>query len=178
MRAGAGGVTLVLAALLAMTGAALAQQTGGSEMGAVPPHDFWWLFNRYWWLLFPLGWAIGQLVKNILRHKRAQAALEVLQSYAAQGKEPPAELVAVLRQPEQVEARRNRIGGYRHYGWVPVFLFGALACGFALMAVFPPDKGIPVAVMPFVALLMAGLCIGNLVAMKAQQKDQERNPPQ
>jgi hypothetical protein len=145
--------------------------------GAYRQHgDFFELFNRYWWLLFPLAWAIGQMIKNFLRHARAREALQVLKSYAEQGKEPPAELVAVLRQPQASEdaamARRN----YRHYSWIPVFLFGALSLGFAMMAVWPPDRGIPVVIMPFISILMLGLCLGNLVAMNAR-KNQDRIDP-
>jgi len=157
---------------------ALAQEAGELPVREGSPHDLYWLFNRYWWLLFPLFWGISQMVKSVLRHKRAQAALEVLQSYASQGKDPPAELVAVLRQPDQAEGKSNRHGSYRHYGWIPVFLFGALAGGFGLMAIFPPDKDIPPVVMPFVALIMLGLCLGYLMAMQAPNKDQDRNPPQ
>jgi hypothetical protein len=159
---------------------ALAQDAHEVNVTNVAPasRDIYWLFNRYWWLLFPLFWGISQMIKSILRHKRAQAALDVLQSYAAQGKEPPAELVAVLRQPDQSEEKRNRQGSYRHYGWIPVFLFGALACGFGLWAIFPPDSDVPRAAMVFVALIMVGLCLGNLVAMQASKKDQDRNPLQ
>lgn len=140
--------------------------------------DFYELFVRFWWLAFPLFWAIGAMLKNIFRHHRASDALTLLKAYAEQGKEPPPELLAVLRQPEQAEERKSRVGGYRHYGWVPVFLFGALACGFVLMAIFPPDDHIPVAAMPFGALIMLGLCIGHLVAMLAYNRDQDRNRPQ
>jgi hypothetical protein len=155
---------------------ALAQDLPELSGRTAAPHDLYWLFNRYWWLLFPLAWGIGQMVKSWQRHSRAKAALEALQSYAAQGKEPPSELVAVLRQPDQADDRKNREGSFRHYGWVPVFLFGALTCGFGLMAIFPPDKNIPVVVMPFVALIMLGLCIGNLVAMKSYNKDRIDRP--
>ena len=143
-------------------------------------HDIYWLFNRYWWLLFPLCWGIGQMFKSWQRHDRAKEALTVLKSYADQGKEPPPELVAVLRQPDQADERKNAQGSYRHYGWVPVFLFGALTCGFVLMGLFPPNGAPPVA-MFFVALIMAGLSIGNLVAMQARQnhdRTQDRKPPQ
>jgi len=140
-------------------------------------HDFYWLFSSFWWLLFPLGWAIGQLLKSWMRHKRAQAALEVIQSYASQGKEPPPELIAVLRQPEQAEERAQARKNYQHYGWIPIFLFGALALGFAMMAVFPFEglRGKSVALI-FVAIIMTGLCLGNLVAMQAR-KNQDRIPP-
>jgi hypothetical protein len=143
-------------------------------------HDLYWLFNRYWWLLFPLFWAIGQMVKTWQGHNRAKEALNVLKAYAEQGKEPPPELVAVLRQPDKADERKSWQGSYRHYGWIPVFLFGALTCGFVLMGVWRPDDSVPRPAMFFVALIMAGLCVGNLVAMLARQnqdKNQDRIPP-
>jgi hypothetical protein len=133
------------------------------------------LFNRYWWLLFPLFWGIGQLLKNWMRHSRAKEALQVLRSYADQGKEPPAELVAVLRQPEQ--ERRERSDHYGRYGWIPVFLFGALACAFGMLGIWHTELGVPQTPMFFVTIIMAGLCIGNLVAMQSR-KPQDRIPPQ
>src|SRR6185503_14297993 len=109
------------------------------EMMQSPQHSDWYrLFGGFWWLLFPLGWAIGQLIKNILRHIRAREALSVLKSYADQGKEPPAELVAVLRHPEQTDAQQRR-GDYKIWGWIPIFLFAGLTAGFVLMAIFPPN---------------------------------------
>ena len=143
-------------------------------------HDFYWLFNRYWWVLFPLFWGIGQMLKNWQRHNRAKEALSVLKSYADQGKEPPPELVAVLRMPDK-DVPRLSGNNFATYGWIPVFLFGALACGFVLMGVWRPDDSVPRPAMFFVALIMIGLCIGNLVAMVARQKqdtNQDRNPPQ
>jgi len=137
--------------------------------------DWYWLFHDYWWLLFPAGWAFGQMLKNILRHNRAREALAVLKTYADQGKEPPPELVAVLRQPEEAEERRAAQGGYWQYGWIPVFLFGALSVGFVLLTIWPPGPGIPKPATIFAAVIMAGLCIGNLVVMLARRDQDQRD---
>jgi hypothetical protein len=133
------------------------------------------LFSRFWWLLFPLAWAIGQLAKNWMRHARAKEAITVLKAYAEQGKEPPAELVAILQRPEQEHAHRGERFG--HYGWVPVFLFGALAAGFVVLARMPMQEmegRSPMLI--FAAIVMAGLCIGNLVAMLAWKKRDRIDP--
>jgi hypothetical protein len=144
-------------------------------MNAMNDHSDWYrLFAGFWWLLFPLLWACGALFKNILRHNRASDALALLKSYADQGKEPPPELLAVLREPDQAETRKGH-GDFATWGWIPVFLFGALAVGFGVMAVTPPDAGVPRVAMIFVALVMTGLCLGNLVAMQSQKK---KLPPQ
>ena len=138
-------------------------------------HSEWFrLFASFWWLLFPLGWAILALMKNWQRHSRAKEALQVLKSFAEQGREPPPELIAVLRQPEQA-GMQKRTGEFAAYGWVPVFLFAGLTAGFVLMALYPPNGAPPVAML-FVALIMAGLCAGNLVAMLAR-RNRDRTPP-
>lgn len=137
----------------------------------MPEHsDWYWLFHDYWWLLFPAAWAAGQMHKNILRHSRARDALRVLKTYADQGKEPPTELVAVLRQPDEVEAQKVARGGYWQYGWIFVFFFGALALGLALLTIWPPGPGIPKPATIFAALVMTGLCVGNLVGTLAWRK--------
>ena len=132
-------------------------------------HDFTDLFSRFWWLLFPLAWAIGELSKSWMRHS-------VLKAYADQGKEPPAELIAILQQPEQHE-RRHRTR-YGHNGWVAVFLFGALAAGFVMLSQMPfqeMEGRSPLLI--FVAIVMGGLCVGNLVAMLARGKQDRIDPP-
>jgi|SRR6185503_6474547 len=166
----------VMAALL-VAGAAFGQETRDMhEMMQQPQRsEFYRIFTSFWWLLFPLGWAIGQLVKNFLRHARAKEALSVMKSYADQGKDPPAELVTLLRQPQMAEEAVMARWNYRHYGWIPVFLFGALSAGFVLFALFPIN-GMPPVAMLFVAIIMAGLCIGNVVAMLVF-KNRDRAPP-
>lgn len=163
----------VMAGLL-VASAAFGQE--GGDMHVMQQHSDWYrIFGGYWWLLFPLGWAIGQLIKNFLRHARAREALQVMKSYADQGKEPPAELIAVLRQPEQSDAQQRR-GDFAIWGWIPVCLFAGLTAGFVLMAIYPPNGAPPVAML-FVALIMAGLCIGNLVALMARRKQDRASPP-
>jgi hypothetical protein len=54
------------------------------------------LFSSYWWLLFPLGFFVAQGWGSFMRYKRTKAKIELLKSYAASGKEPPAELMATL----------------------------------------------------------------------------------
>jgi len=50
----------------------------------------------YWWLVFPLGWFIGSGWTSWMKYQRHKANLDLLKSYAASGKEPPANLVAAL----------------------------------------------------------------------------------
>ena len=52
--------------------------------------------SSYWWLLFPFSWIVFGAFQGWLRYQARRDALDVLKSYAAAGREPPAALVAKL----------------------------------------------------------------------------------
>lgn len=54
------------------------------------------IFQNYWWLLFPLGFFIAAGWGSFMRYKRTQAKIDLIKTYTAAGKEPPAELLASL----------------------------------------------------------------------------------
>ena len=54
------------------------------------------LFKSYWWLLFPLAFFVAAGWGSFMRYKRTQAKIDLLKTYAASGKEPPADLIAKL----------------------------------------------------------------------------------
>jgi len=54
------------------------------------------LFRSYWWLLFPLSFFVMQGWSSFMNYKRDKAKIELLRTYAASGKEPPADLVSSL----------------------------------------------------------------------------------
>lgn len=56
------------------------------------------LFHAYWWLLFPVAFFLAQGWSSFMRYKRSQAKIDLLKTYAAAGKEPPANLVASLNE--------------------------------------------------------------------------------
>lgn len=56
--------------------------------------NFW---HAYWWLLFPLAFFLFGAFDRWLSYRRSRDYLELIKSYAAQGKEPPAELVRAAR---------------------------------------------------------------------------------
>jgi hypothetical protein len=106
-------------------------------------HDFFWLFSHFWWLIFPLFWMVAVMARLWSRHSRANRALDIVKSYADQGKEPPAELLKTLQYGS------DQCG----YGWGGrrwrspeerlgrAFLFAALACAFGFMAFWPQEDG-------------------------------------
>lgn len=70
--------------------------------------EYFQLFSTYYWMVFPLGAGLFAMLVIWLHHKRAQAALTIIQSYASLGKEAPPEVLALLRltPPEEGPVRR------------------------------------------------------------------------
>lgn len=150
-------------------------------------HSDWYrLFTGFWWLIFPIGWMIGQAVRLWMRHQRVQHALDLIKSYADQGKEPPPLLLEALRQPEPGTRaeKMNRPG----YMWIPFFLFVGLTFGFVFFAIFGSDRASAAdssvrTPFVFVALIMAGLAAGFLASIVSAHKErknrdkEQRIPP-
>ncbi|WP_291844681.1 hypothetical protein [Maricaulis sp.] len=67
------------------------------------------IFQGYWWLLFPLGFFVAAGWGSFMRYKRTQAKIDLLKTYAASGKEPPADLIASLDDPG--DGRHDWTGG-------------------------------------------------------------------
>lgn len=137
-------------------------------------HDFYWLFNRYWWLIFPLFWMAVRIVRLSLGHSHANRALDIIKGYADQGKEPPAEVLAALKDRRDADERRCR---RPEHGWSRFFLFSALAVAFSVVAFIPNDmrEGHQFAFV-FVAIVMMGLALGGLAT--ALMKPRLDVPPQ
>ncbi len=117
-------------------------------------HDIYWLFAHFFWLIFPIfGMAMGVIAMR-QRHARANRTIDLIKSYADQGKDPPPELLAVLRDPDF--AGRGNGSSL----WVPICLFAALAAGFVMFALIT-GNGDTRHMVPFlfVALVMGGLCL-------------------
>jgi len=104
-------------------------------------HDFYWGFSRFWWLIFPLFWMIWAIGWSWSRHSRANRALDIIKSYADQGKDPPPELVKNLQ--------GGMDSGCGPYGWRfsperrlhRAFVFSALAIAFGVLTFWPHDDG-------------------------------------
>ena len=95
------------------------------------------LFRQFWWLMFPLFWFVFGGFSLWMRYRRQQAWLELMKTYAAQGKDPPEGLSRGLRgemddgdgwRPMGPWGWRGRRGPY--YEWRRVILFTGLAAGF------------------------------------------------
>jgi hypothetical protein len=135
----------------------------------MPGHSEIYQFaTSFWWLVFPIGWGFAGLLRVIFRHHRAEQTLALLKSYADQGKEPPPELLALLRSEPKRERRSDGSGLL-----IPAFLFTGLAAAFAITPLvrggFERGPGF------FVALTMAGLAVGFFAAFGIRrQSDGEK----
>jgi len=126
------------------------------------------IFENYWWLLFPLGYFLAAGWGSFMRYKRTQSKIDLIKTYAAAGKEPPAELIATLDRDDDANAQRDchdagtgrRRGGGRAF---LVVMFAGLAAVFAYagysgMIGEEPEK------LYFVALVLGVLSIAFLAA--------------
>ena len=130
--------------------------------------EFYQLFNSYFWLIFPIGFAAIAMLGTYLHHRRAQRALAVIEACAIQGKEAPAEVVAMI-QPR----RRDRDPIERAQNFTLVsFILIAAAGGFTVLALAQgkaAESG-----LFFVASLAAGLSAAFFAVAMIVRRDAER----
>ena len=134
-------------------------------------HDFFFLFARYWWLIFPLFWMSAMVASLWSRHARANRALDLIKSYADQGKDIPPGVLAALQGRDN--GRNADIWGDHYYRrrWGyrrGTFFFVALACAFAFLAVLPRISDAPHPRNNFgfivVAVIMAAMAVASLLS--------------
>ena len=135
------------------------------------------LFRSYWWLLFPLFFFVFGAWDRWLSYKRSRDRLDLLRTFTAQGKDPPAELLRELRDDDDDDAGpsyggygRMRRRRYRHYwryspywAWRTALITGAVALGFWFASEY---AAIPGTDWPFrlVAIILTCVAAGHLVA--------------
>lgn len=126
------------------------------------------LFDHYWWLLFPImGFAFGGF-GMWLNYKRSRDALDLIKTYAAQGKEPPEALLRAVAGGEwggDWDSRRSERRAWRAgpYGEIRrVVTFAALAFGFGVAAWWTGDENVRLA-FGVVAIVMGIVGLGSLV---------------
>ena len=135
-------------------------------------------FRSYWWLLFPIGFFIFGAWDRWLSYKRSRDHLELIKSYAAQGKDPPPELMKAAQDPMGDPAWGappyphpywyGRRAWRRYYRWGPywqwrsVFVTGAIAAGFWWASEWSDWPG-TYAPFRLVAIILTIVALGNLV---------------
>lgn len=147
------------------------------------------IFRSYWWLLFPLSWFVIGGWNSWLNYRRSKDAMDLMRQYAAQGKEPPPDLMRTLSYPVDDDGwggrRRWRRGyyGYGSYGYrrnwpARVVTLGVLSAGFA-WAAWSDYFGVsqPFAIVAFIlgAIALATLVGGLFSNFTGQDHDEPRD---
>jgi hypothetical protein len=152
-------------------------------------HGFGEFVFSFWWLIFPLMGFFYGAYGMYLNHRRSQQAMDILRTYAQQGKDPPPEVMAAVTgvrpaapaapaaDPYQVPDGPgyawgapwgwgpgwSRRGGWRGpwWSWSRVVTFAAIAIGFAFAGRYyvGPD-GEAVVAFNMIAIIMGVLAVG------------------
>lgn len=126
-------------------------------------HDDWmFMWTHYWWLIFPMAWFLYAFYCSSLRYQHRRDKLELLKTYAQQGKDVPAELAKALGNGNGDDWRWGR--HYDYYGPYreqrrTIFL-AAVAAGFAAAYYFNPEHN---EAFGIVAVIVGVLALGWLL---------------
>ena len=123
------------------------------------------LFQQYWWLMFPIfGMAMG-FWGMVSHERRARAALEVVKTYVEQGKEPPPEMMALVKQgldEDEGPVTPSQRNSERAWSF---FIFAGIAAGFAVAYAFTSRTEDWAWVFLAVAVAMSVMAFGALVLL-------------
>ncbi len=143
-------------------------------------HGLGWFLFSFWWLIFPImGFVFGGF-GMWMGFRQQQRSLDIIKSYADQGKEVPPEVMQALN-----NSGRNGMGyggayapgpyaygwgnrwasrAYRwgpYWAWRRVIIFGSLTAGFGIAAWYGGgDTSEP---FTLVAIIMGCLAVGSLL---------------
>lgn len=116
------------------------------------------LFRQFWWLIFPIfGMTMG-LIGMFQTEKRAQSAIDLIKTYADQGKDPPPELLQLA-----VRENEGASEGKNSQAWTFV-VFAALASGFGVGYYVVRSEEYAFAFLT-VTVVMAVLAVGSLAIL-------------
>ena len=134
----------------------------------MPQHSDFYLFVRdFFWMVFPIGAGIIAMFAAWLHPRRAQQALEVLQSFAAQGKAVPPELLALI-QPR----RRERAPGEQARTMLLVgFILLAMAASFTVLISALGGDMRTLAGLYFVAAMFVGVAAAFFIIAGIARRD-------
>lgn len=132
-------------------------------------------WDRYWWLIFPIGFYLFIAFNRWLGYRHQRDRIDLLKTYAAQGKEPPADLAGAAVNPGPDMAPGDygpwgygcggRWGGWKrgpYWEWRRFFTMGALAVGFGIASYYSHNDGTHDAFF-VVAVIMGAMALGSLL---------------
>ena len=120
----------------------------------------------YWWLIFPVMWMLSGMVGMWFAHRRQHDTLELMKTYAAQGRDP-SELAKALGPQPYCDSRWDRRWerrAWRHtpfWAWRRAVMAVCAAAGFWLAAEYW-DGPYGWDLTP-VAIIMSVLAVGAVV---------------
>ncbi len=98
----------------------------------------------YWWLIFPIMWFVFGLWGMWLTHQRQQAAMELMKTYAAQGKDPSEIAKTLGPDPGAFAGPYYGRWGWRAWRYTPFWAWrraimtGCVAIGFWVASYYAP----------------------------------------
>jgi hypothetical protein len=123
------------------------------------------LFERFWWLLFPVMGMIYGLIIQLQKGRSQARALDVLKTYAEQGKDPPPEVLKALSQTDLPAGAEAYAGGPATSAWWTFFVFLALTAGFGFG--YSQIGGSGQWAFALVAIVMGVLALGSFIMAAA-----------
>lgn len=130
--------------------------------------DFYYLFHGFFWLIFPIGVGAIAILGAYLHHKRFQRALEVIQACAAQGREAPPQVMAII-QPRRQD--RDPVAKAQAFTLVSFILLAAAAGFIALTLTQSRDAQ---SGLIFVVVVALGLAAAFFAAARMVRRDTDR----
>jgi hypothetical protein len=121
------------------------------------------LFIRFWWLIFPLFGMAMALWGMASTERRSRRAMDLIESYVRQGKEPPPELLKIASGADEDSAT----GMGRSRGQATVWslvTFTAIALGFGVGYQFVQTEKYAFAFL-IVSVIMGVLAIGSFLIL-------------
>lgn len=128
----------------------------------------------YWWLIFPIMWFVFGMFGMWMGHRRQRDTLELMRTYAAQGKDP-AEIAKALNGGVPPDPYGDPWGGpygwrgpwrwYRrgpYWEWRRFIMFACLAAGFWFAGQYAGWPGTERA-FTLVAIIMGVLAAGSFM---------------
>lgn len=99
------------------------------------------LFHDYWWLIFPLFGMVMAVLGMSSSERQTRTLMDLMKSYADQGKEPPPELMRAMAKKLEETADEAAWGPSNgsEKGWGAI-TFAALAAGFGVAYAFNRDE--------------------------------------
>lgn len=120
------------------------------------------LFIRFWWLIFPIFGMLMALWGMASTERRSRRAMDLIDSYVRQGKEPPAELLKIASGADEDSGTGP---GRRGQATVwSLITFTAVAAGFGVGYQFVQTERYAFAFL-IVAVIMGVLAVGSALIL-------------